>query len=70
TNNDVNNLGLAAGSVELTASATITDGDDDSASDDETVDISDAFSFDDDVPTVDVTLTEAAAPSLTTQDAE
>ncbi|MGM0914741.1 MAG: hypothetical protein ACQEXC_12785, partial [Pseudomonadota bacterium] len=54
TNNDVNNLGLAAGSVELTASATIVDGDDDSASDDETVDISDAFSFDDDTPTIAV----------------
>ncbi|WP_192576553.1 hypothetical protein, partial [Halomonas lysinitropha] len=57
--------------ILLKASATITDGDEDSASDDETVDISDSFSFDDDVPTVTVTEdTTFDAPSLTTQDAD
>ncbi|WP_225810096.1 hypothetical protein, partial [Halomonas lysinitropha] len=45
---------LPDGSILLKASATITDGDEDSASDDETVDISDSFSFDDDVPAVTV----------------
>jgi Ca2+-binding RTX toxin-like protein len=52
TNNDVNLLGLAAGSVKLTASATIVDGDGDSATDSESVDIGGAFKFEDDVPTV------------------
>ncbi|MDW7748016.1 DUF5801 repeats-in-toxin domain-containing protein [Halomonas sp.] len=52
--NDNANLGLADGSILLKASATIVDGDNDSASDDETVDISDSFSFDDDTPVVTV----------------
>jgi len=69
-NNDVNLLGLAAGSIKLTASATIVDGDGDSATDSETVDIGGAFKFEDDVPTVNVGLTTAAAPTLTTQDAQ
>lgn len=50
TNNSVANLGLAPASVRLTASATIVDGDNDRASDSETVDIGDRLSFDDDLP--------------------
>jgi T1SS-143 domain-containing protein len=54
-NNSVNNLGLASGTIALTASATITDNDDDTASDSEAIDISAAISFDDDLPTVERT---------------
>lgn len=50
TNNSVANLGLAPASVRLTASATIVDGDNDSESDSETVDIGDRLSFEDDLP--------------------
>jgi len=58
--NDNANLGLSAGNILLTASATIVDGDADSAGDSETIDISGAFSFDDDIPTVDVGLADAS----------
>ncbi len=51
TNNDVNNLGLVAGNVLLTATASITDADGDTATDSQSIDISSAVSFDDDVPT-------------------
>ena len=51
-NNDVNSVGLAEGTVLLTATASITDGDDDQAEASETADISGAFSFEDDVPSV------------------
>jgi T1SS-143 domain-containing protein len=49
-NNSVNNLVLDAGTIALTASATITDGDGDSATDSQAIDISGAISFDDDIP--------------------
>ncbi|MCC4119228.1 hypothetical protein LLG90_28275, partial [Aromatoleum toluclasticum] len=61
---------LAAGNVALTATASITDGDNDTASDSETIDISGAFSFDDDTPTINVAATSATMPALTTQDAD
>ena len=51
--NDNSNIGLAAGNVVLTASASITDGDNDTDSDSQSLDISGAFSFDDDVPSID-----------------
>ena len=68
-NNSVNNLGLASGTIALTASATITDNDDDTATDSHALDISGAISFDDDIPTIDVALAEVRMRSLTTQDA-
>ena len=57
TNNDsVTNVGLSlTGAINLTASATITDEDGDQRTDSETIDISSAISFDDDVPTVNFT---------------
>jgi T1SS-143 domain-containing protein len=70
-NNSVNNLGLATGTVALTASATITDEDGDSASDSQALDISGAISFDDDIPTISVDeAVEVRVPTLTTQDAD
>ena len=51
--NDNTNIGLPAGSIELTASAEIVDGDGDKAFDSETIDITDSLSFDDDLPTAD-----------------
>lgn len=49
-NNSAYNIGLPEGSVILTASASITDEDGDTASDSQDLDISGAISFDDDVP--------------------
>ncbi len=69
--NDNANLALAAGNVRLTASATIIDGDNDSATSSQYVDIGTHFSFDDDVPTVTVGLSEQPAiDNLVTQDAD
>jgi T1SS-143 domain-containing protein len=51
--NDNSNIGLPTGSIELTASAEIIDGDGDKAVDSETIDITGSFSFDDDLPTAD-----------------
>lgn len=48
--NDNSNIGLPSGSIELTASAEIIDGDGDKAFDSETIDITDSLSFEDDVP--------------------
>jgi hypothetical protein len=61
--NDNFNLGLAAGKISLTATATIVDGDNDTATDSHTVDISGAVSFDDDVP---ITAPDAGVPISTT----
>ena len=61
---------LAAGNAVLTAAATIIDGDNDSASDSETVDISGAFSFADDGPNIDASVTDGDAVTLTTYDAD
>ncbi len=52
--NSANTLDLVEGSIELTASASITDGDGDTRTASQTKDISGAFQFQDDVPTVDV----------------
>ena len=71
--NAVSNLGLVTGNVVLTASASITDADGDTATDSQGLDISSAISFDDDVPSVDVGLLYGGdfnLPTLTTQDAE
>jgi len=46
-------LGLPAGSVALTATATVVDEDGDVASDSETIDITSSFGFKDDLPTVE-----------------
>lgn len=54
TNNSASFVGLPEGSILLTAAASITDADGDTATDSENLDISGAFGFDDDVPTVDV----------------
>ena len=51
--NDNSNISLPTGSIELTASAEIIDGDGDKAVDSETIDITGSFSFDDDLPTAD-----------------
>ena len=56
--------------MTLTASATITDGDGDTATDSEVVDLGGNIRFADDGPSVDVTATNEAAIVLTTQDAE
>ncbi len=69
--NDNTNLALAAGNVRLTASATIIDGDNDSATSSQYVDIGTSFSFDDDVPTVTVGLAgQPEVDNLVTQDAD
>jgi len=68
--NDNFNIGLSDGAIALTAAATIVDGDQDSASDSETVDISSAIGFDDDLPTLNIELVSTALPTLTTQDKE
>ena len=51
-NNSANILGLPEGSIFLTAAASITDADGDTAADSQDLDISAAFRFEDDVPTV------------------
>jgi len=48
--NDNFNIGLTAGNVILTATATITDYDGDTATDSQAIDISSYISFDDDIP--------------------
>ena len=53
TNNSASFLGLPEGSILLTAAAAITDADGDTATDSQDLDISGAFGFNDDVPTVD-----------------
>ncbi|MDO8958204.1 MAG: retention module-containing protein [Rhodocyclaceae bacterium] len=53
SNNSASFLGLPEGSIILTASASITDADGDTATDSQNLDISGAFGFEDDVPTVD-----------------
>jgi|GEM_PF-2970450 len=50
SNNSANLLGLPEGTIALTATATISDGDGDTATDAQTLDISSAFRFEDDVP--------------------
>jgi|GEM_PF-1160960 len=61
---------LADDLVSLTASSTITDGDGDTATDSETVDLGGNVRFDDDGPTIDVTKGADAGVVLATQDAE
>ena len=56
--------------MSLTASATITDGDGDTATDSETIDLGGNIRFADDGPSIDVTATNEAGVVLTTQDAE
>ncbi|AXX95748.1 beta strand repeat-containing protein [Arcobacter ellisii] len=71
--NSVTNVGLSlTGAINLTASATITDEDGDQRTDSETIDISSAISFDDDVPTITVsggtTIAEDAVDNVATTD--
>jgi Ca2+-binding RTX toxin-like protein len=61
---------LGTNLVRLTASATITDGDGDSASDSVFIDLGGNIRFADDGPSIDVTATNEANVVLTTQDAE
>ena len=56
--------------VRLTASATITDGDGDTATDSAFIDLGGNVQFADDGPSIDVTATNEADVVLTTQDAE
>ena len=56
--------------MTLTASATITDGDGDTATDSEVIDLGGNIRFADDGPSIDVTATNEALVLLTTQDAE
>ncbi len=61
---------LGYGLVNLTASATITDGDSDTATDSATIDLGGNIRFADDGPTIDVAATSDAGVVLTTQDAQ
>ncbi|MBR1126614.1 hypothetical protein JQ628_34200, partial [Bradyrhizobium lablabi] len=61
---------LTTGLVNLTATATITDGDGDTATDSATVDLGGNIRFADDGPSIDVAATNEANILLTTQDAE
>ena len=61
---------LADGLVELTATATITDGDDDTATDSATIDLGGNIKFADDGPSIDVVAGADAGVMLITQDAE
>ena len=61
---------LNTGLVRLTASATITDGDGDTATDSAFIDLGGNIRFADDGPSLDVTATNEANVVLTTQDAE
>ena len=61
---------LGNGLVNLTASATITDGDTDTAFDSDVIDLGGNIRFADDGPSVDVQATNEALVLLTTQDAE
>ncbi len=61
---------LSNGQIGLTASATITDKDGDTASDSETIDLGGNLRFDDDGPSVDVTKGAEAGIVLATQDAQ
>ncbi|MDF1763606.1 MAG: retention module-containing protein, partial [Oleibacter sp.] len=65
--NDNSNIGLPSGTIALTASATIVDGDNDDASDSEAVDISTAISFDDDLPTVTIGQSSDSASEFTVE---
>ncbi len=65
TNNDVNTAGLLAGNVILTATASITDADGDTATDSETIDISSAVNFIDDVPSMSVSGAATVAEDAT-----
>ena len=56
--------------MSLTASATITDGDGDTATDSAIIDLGGNIRFADDGPSIDVTATNEAGVVLTTQDAE
>ncbi|MGE3300943.1 MAG: DUF5801 repeats-in-toxin domain-containing protein, partial [Arcobacter sp.] len=73
--NSVTNVGLLlneTGAINLTASATIIDEDGDQRTDSETIDISSAISFDDDMPTITVsggtTIAEDAVDNVATID--
>ncbi|KGK40953.1 hypothetical protein LH51_18555 [Nitrincola sp. A-D6] len=52
-NNSANLLGLPEGTIALTAAASVTDADGDAANAAQTLDISSAFNFEDDVPSID-----------------
>lgn len=70
SNNSARFLGLPEGSIILTVSTTITDADGDMAEDSQDLDISGAFGFDDDVPTVSVGLTDATVTVDESADAD
>ncbi|MCZ8158686.1 MAG: DUF5801 domain-containing protein, partial [Rhizobiaceae bacterium] len=59
---------LANNLVKLTASATVTDGDGDKASDSETIDLGGNIRFQDDGPSINVSATDEASVVLQTQD--
>ncbi|WP_072682306.1 DUF5801 repeats-in-toxin domain-containing protein, partial [Arcobacter sp. LA11] len=59
TNNDVNNIGLIQGNVILTATVTVIDSDGDLGTGSDSLDISSAISFNDDVPKVNSEIVSA-----------
>jgi hypothetical protein len=61
---------LGEGKIGLTASATVTDSEGDSATASKTVDLGNSIRFDDDGPSIDVTATSESGIVLNTQDAE
>ncbi|MFA5081989.1 MAG: retention module-containing protein, partial [Hydrogenophilaceae bacterium] len=68
--NDNAYLALANGKVELSATATVTDFDNDQVTDTVTVDLGGNIGFDDDVPSVDVGAVTESSITVTTQDAD
>jgi large repetitive protein len=68
--NDNGLIGLAAGSILLRATASLTDGDQDKVTDTQAVDITTAVRFGDDLPSVSAGAVADGAIGLTTQDAQ
>ncbi|MFH7326707.1 retention module-containing protein [Desulfurivibrio sp. C05AmB] len=63
-------VGLPAGAISLSATATVTDADGDTASETLSIDLGGRIAFGDDVPTIDVGTVEIGDIILTTSDAE
>ena len=70
SNYDAQELVLDTGLVNLVGEATITDGDGDTASDTETLDLGGNVVFDDDGPAIDAAVSDGDEVVLNTQDAE
>ncbi|MDX8470453.1 DUF5801 repeats-in-toxin domain-containing protein, partial [Mesorhizobium sp. VK23B] len=70
TSNDNFHIDLAAGKVSLSATATVTDGDNDQATSTVSTDLGGNIGFDDDIPSLTVGTVNDGAITLVTQDAQ